>query len=79
MRAPWTALSLGGAALILAGCATSMTAEERAARCESATVVLLTYEAARAAGDRMPSDTERAAAAAAQTYLTLRCAPPAGG
>ena len=66
---------LMGAVVILAGCAT-VTPEDREARCESATVILLTYEAARAAGDSVPTSTERAAAEAARTYLTLRCAPP---
>ena len=65
-------MPLMGAVLILAGCA-SVTPEDREARCESATVILLTYEAARAAGDRVPTSTERAAAEAARTYLTLRC------
>lgn len=73
--APWTALPLAGAVLILAGCAA--TPDDRAARCEAAAVTLATYKAARAGGDWQGGPTERAVEAAAETLVLLRCAPPA--
>jgi hypothetical protein len=79
MRASWTALALGGAAMILAGCASTGTPEDRAARCESARALLTAYQAAREAGQaqgREPSTKFLQVEAAASAAVALRCLPP---
>ena len=73
-------VAFAGAALILAGCASPgvpITPEERERRCLNATTLLLIYQAARAEGSAVPGDTERAARAATETLLMLRCGVPA--
>jgi starvation-inducible outer membrane lipoprotein len=59
-----------GACLLLAACVS--TPEDR---CTTARIVVTAYDAANAAGERVPSKEEAIGAAIARALLAARCAP----
>jgi hypothetical protein len=63
------ALTLAGAGLLLAACIS--TPEDR---CATARIVVTAYDAANAAGERVPSKEEAIGAAVARALLAARCA-----
>jgi hypothetical protein len=72
----WLAMPLGGAALILAGCATDY--ESRMARCDAAAALILTYKAAQAAGGRDAGVNRRMVEAAGETMFIAIALPACG-
>lgn len=70
-RGPLAVVALfAGLALLLAGCAATP-----ADQCETARVAVAAYDAANAAGERIPSKEEAIAAAIARAVLASRCGP----
>jgi len=68
-RGPLTAVAiLVVVALLLTACASPP--EDS---CENARLAVAVYDAANAAGERLPSKDERIAAAVARTFLEVRC------
>lgn len=60
-----------GVALLLTACAPTPASREEA--CENARLVVLAYDAANAAGERLPAGEEAVAAAVARALLEARC------